>query len=229
MRNSRRSYQMYVLNLDASRIFWLTTILLLLITLSFFVGLLIGKEKAKGEVDEIAHKNKVMMDEIIDKLEDNVQEDEEYQFYELISPEKINEKNRAKNGVLEEKIENPSSFVQKRNHNTALDDYTKEEINPKRSYVEQVPALDTGDKILSSERPYAVQVASYKRYKNANALKDYLVSEQYPAYIIKSSVNGILYYRVRIGPFASKALPLKVTEILRHRKGCENCFITTVK
>ncbi len=213
MQNLRKPYQMYVLNLDSGRIFWLTTILLLLLALSFFAGLLIGKEKSKTEVSLITERNKKIANELLNQVEnktkeDTTEEEEDYSFYNLMNPQ-------SKNRISEDRIpipDEPEKRVQ-----------TEEPIKtePKNPYIE------LGDNQISSTRPYTIQVASYKKYENAKILKDYLDSEQYPAYIIKSNINGNIYYRVRVGPFASKALSLKVLQQLLLKKSCEGSFLTT--
>lgn len=217
---------MYVLNLDGARIFWLTTILLLLIAMSFFIGLFIGQEKAKGEVDDITHKNKVMMDEIIDKLDNRIKDDDEYQFYELISPKKVNDRSEAEKNVPDD-IDRHTSSKPAGDYDIVLNNRTGEPNFSKKSLKESVPVLKTDSKKPALKNPYAVQVASYKKQKNAGNLKDYLIAEQYPAYVIKSVVNGIEYFRVRVGPFASRTLSLKVIEMIRHKKGCRDSFIVS--
>ena len=214
MRNLRKPYQMYVLNLDGGRIFWITTILLLLLALSFFAGLLVGKEKTKSEMEIMSKKNKKIIEELLSQVESKKDKDEksdDYEFYDLMSPEK------------EKQFESiPNSLPEKIEERTIPERKFRKIIKRKRE-----PYMEIGDKKISSSRPYAIQVASYKNYANAKLLKDYLTSEQYPAYIIKSKVNNKLYYRVRVGPFSSKALTIKVLEQIRYRKGCENSFITT--
>jgi len=225
MRNLRKPYQMYVLNLDGARIFWLTTILLFLIALSFFIGLFIGQEKAHVEVDDISLKNKVMMDEIIDKLDNKTKEDkedEEYQFYELISPRKITEDEDLPTRLSEMKSQ---STRKKPVKIEKVDSHTGDDISIKKSLEKPEPVLESGDQKLNTENPYAVQVASYNKYDNAVKLRDYLKAEQYPSYIIKSVVEGKKFFRVRVGPFASRSLSLKVIEMIRHKKGCQDSFI----
>lgn len=211
MPNLRRPYQMYVLNLDAGRIFWITTILLLLLALSFFAGLLVGKEKARSESELISQKNKQVVEELLSKVKsEEVQEEseEDYQFYDLMHPDKeksvqtIQEEERPEERVkIAEKIEKP--VIKK----------------------EYEPYMEVGDTKISPNRPYAIQIASYTKYNNAKLLNNYLKSEQYPVYIIKSKVNNTYYYRVRVGPFSSKALTLKVLAQLKLKKECENSFI----
>ncbi len=229
MRNLRNPYQMYVLNLDGARIFWLTIILLLLVGMSFFAGLFIGQEKAKGEVDDITHKNKVMMDEIIDKLDSKIKDDDEYQFYELISPKKVNDRSEVEKSVpdIDSHTSSKPANSPAKDYDIVLNSQTGEPGRSKNSLKESVPVLKTDSKKLTLKNPYAVQVASYKKQKNAENLKDYLIAEQYPAYVIKSVVNGIGYFRVRVGPFASRTLSLKVIEMIRHKKGCRDSFIVS--
>ena len=57
-------------------------------------------------------------------------------------------------------------------------------------------------------------------------IQNKLKSDDYPAYIIKSNVKGKQYYRVRIGPFESKIVCLKVIERIKNKKGCEKSYIT---
>lgn len=230
MRNLRKPYQMYVLNLDSGRIFWLTTILLLLVTASFFIGFLIGRDRAKMGIDSAAQKNKVIMDEILNKIDESDNKDEDYQFYELVSPDRVIEKDIYDNGMADyEYVEKKSMAVNNKTYKSEpsapVSSYKKKSSVKNKVYRD--PVMDYGDKKLNSKRPFTVQVASYKRYRNARVLKNYLASEQYPSYIIKSNVNGVLYYRVRIGPFASKTLCLKVLEMAKLKKGCENSYITS--
>ncbi len=218
---------MYVLNLDGARIFWLTIILLLLVGMSFFAGLFIGQEKGKGEVDDITHKNKVMMDEIIDKLDNKIKDDDEYQFYDLISPKKVNGSSEVEKSLpdsdkhtFSKPAKSPAKSPAK-DYDIVLNSKTGEPDPSKEISKES----DT--KKVTVKNPYAVQVASYKKEKSAESLKDYLIAEQYPAYVIKSVVNGIEYFRVRVGPFASRTLSLKVIEMIRHKKGCQDSFIVS--
>ncbi len=225
MRNLRKPYQMYVLNLDAGRIFWLTTILLLLISSGFFIGFLLGREKAKIDIEGVTQKNKIMMDEILSKLDDKDKDDEDYQFYELISPNRVVDKRKEENYFEYDYVEKKPAPENDRTYRKPSS-YRKTRKNNESTSL-QGRIMDFGDKRISSKKPYVVQVASYKKYNNAKIFKNYLTSEQYPTYIIKSNVSGVIYYRVRIGPFASKTLSLKVLEMVKVRKGCQSSFITS--
>lgn len=211
MHNLRRPYQMYVLNLDAGRIFWLTTILILLLALSFLAGFLIGKEKSKMESDLILQQNKKVVDELLSKVESQSAEkkEEEYKFYDLISNQSVERKRE----IIEESPEERVKPI--------------EEIKKEPKILKQEPYIELGDKKINPNSPYSIQIASYTKYANAKSLADELENEQYPAYIIKAKVNGNYYYRVRVGPFSSKALTLKVLAQLKYKKGCENSYIVT--
>lgn len=58
---------------------------------------------------------------------------------------------------------------------------------------------------------YSVQVASYDTLSKAEKERSYLKSKSYDAYIDRATVNGRSYFRVRIGPVASKK---KAAELL---------------
>ncbi|MBU1075766.1 MAG: SPOR domain-containing protein [Spirochaetes bacterium] len=219
MRNLRKPYQMYVLNLDAGRIFWLTAILLLLVALSFISGFFVGQDKIKIKVNNVSQRNKDMMDEILNKMDDKDKiDDEDYQFYEMSSPKKI----------IDRKESDPDYEYDPKGGTGVMDrDFERRSEPVIRKETIHEPVMAMGDKNVSSKKPYTVQVASYKRYSNAKVLQNDLRSEQFPAYIIKSDVSGFLYYRVRIGPFASRTLSLKVLEMVKRKKDCGNSFITS--
>lgn len=227
MRNLRKPYQMYVLNLDSGRIFWLTTLLLLLLSISFVAGLLIGKEQTRGKIDEISQQNKQVMDEIFSKLDEKKEDNEDFQFYELMSSDKTakpyipENKNEENDYSQDDNQDNVEKIIEKKN--------VPEVITKSRNYKSSSPVMNFGDDKLNVHRPFGLQVASYKEYKNAKTLQNYLISEQYPAYIIKSSVNGIMFYRVRVGPFASETLTLKVLDMVKNKKECGNSYIIRFK
>ncbi len=51
---------------------------------------------------------------------------------------------------------------------------------------------------------YAIQVASLKDPGSAYKVRDRFLEKGYPAYCKKASVNGVVYHRVRIGPYPDK-------------------------
>jgi cell division septation protein DedD len=53
----------------------------------------------------------------------------------------------------------------------------------------------------------------------AEALENRLKSRSYPVQIVKSRINGTLYFRVRVGPYASRAEAQTVLSRLREKEG----------
>jgi cell division septation protein DedD len=60
------------------------------------------------------------------------------------------------------------------------------------------------DEFKKGDDSYSVQVASYDTLRKAENEKNSLRSQNYDAYIDRANVNGRNYFRVRIGPVASK-------------------------
>ena len=56
----------------------------------------------------------------------------------------------------------------------------------------------------SGAKTYTVQLASFKDFDKAIALKNKMTSYGFDAYIVIGDVNGTYYYRVRIGKFSQK-------------------------
>ncbi len=212
-RNTRKPYHMYVLNLDAARIFWLTTLLILLIVFSFFSGVIVGRVKAKMDVNQLSQKNKVVMDDILNKLNSKgTTNEEEFQFYELMSPKKSN--------PTKPLIENRSQTPEPPPHQEF-----KYSEPVKENHQDPSPNIKTIES-LSQQGDFSIQVAAYKSFKSAKDLEVSLKSLDYPAYVTRSLVKGIFYYRVKIGPFKSRALSLKVLESLRQEKEGKDSFLT---
>ncbi|MDD5067839.1 MAG: hypothetical protein PHF84_12405 [bacterium] len=101
MTNLRKPYQMYVLNLDTSRIFWLTTLLILLLVISFFTGFLVGRVRSRSDETEVIRKNRMAVDQIINRIDNTKENDGEYQFYDLMTPK--NENRTVRKDETEEK------------------------------------------------------------------------------------------------------------------------------
>ncbi|GEM_PF-6070402 len=73
--------------------------------------------------------------------------------------------------------------------------------SPKQTVSMTAPKVFTRDPRLCKEKPYSVQVASFMEKKYADELYHALRNKGYTPYIIKSSVNGKSYYRIRIGVY----------------------------
>lgn len=85
MREIRKPYQMYVLNLDSVRIFWLSFFFLVLLVLSFIFGFLVGKDYKNKKVEILSTTEATIIPKDLPK------EKEDYQFYTILEKENINE------------------------------------------------------------------------------------------------------------------------------------------
>ncbi len=238
MRTVRKPYQMYVLNLDALRIFWITIILFLLLFLTFVVGYFIGKEKAKSDITKLTKKNNAIMNDILKNVNQNKgnKQDDDYEFYELMNGTQKNNQTDIKkpttdnidddlnidDNPVKKEISQPTPVPIQKNIPAKKRFIPNKKLKSKSTYL-----IEFGDKKLSKRRPYTIQIASYRSYKNALLLYNLLKKQQFPAYIIRSKVNHLVYYRIRVGAFPSKTLSLKVLAMIKRLKGCEDSYITT--
>lgn len=62
---------------------------------------------------------------------------------------------------------------------------------------------------------WAVQVGSFSSQANANKLADKLVGLQYKAFVSRKSVNGRVWYRVRVGPRTTRAEAVELSKRLK--------------
>lgn len=75
------------------------------------------------------------------------------------------------------------------------------------------PTKESGSAAGGGDR-YAIQVASLKDPGSAYKVRDRFLEKGYPAYCKKASVNGVVYHRVRIGPYPDKGKARKDFESL---------------
>jgi|Deesub1362A_J573_1020465.scaffolds.fasta_scaffold00004_164 rare lipoprotein A len=62
--------------------------------------------------------------------------------------------------------------------------------------------------------PFTIQVGSFKELSNASHLKMGLELERHKVYILKTWINGELYYRVRVGKFKTERAAYRYAEKL---------------
>lgn len=72
------------------------------------------------------------------------------------------------------------------------------------------------EKEQSSGESWAVQVGSFRAEENARSLMNELASD-FPAFYGKSDVDGVTYYRVRVGPYADERQAQRAAEALIER------------
>jgi len=64
---------------------------------------------------------------------------------------------------------------------------------------------------------YTIQVSAYTSMDKARVIEDYLRKMNLQAYLVEANVNGITYYRVRVGKFSTKEEAQKTLESIKKR------------
>ena len=68
----------------------------------------------------------------------------------------------------------------------------------------------TKKKVLTGDKFYGVQVKASYRLKDAEEIRDELMKERFPAYVVTIEQNGKMIHRVRIGPYGTKREAKKI-------------------
>ncbi len=89
----------------------------------------------------------------------------------------------------------------------------------KSAPTEKTPSVSVASKQTKAvavpvARAWAVQVGSFKQKNNALKLRDTLRAQKYTAFVEAIRSNGTLVYRVRLGPYVSRAGAEKMREKL---------------
>ncbi len=78
----------------------------------------------------------------------------------------------------------------------------------------------------NSPRAWSVQVNSYPDEKSANDLIDRLKNKGYNAFVTEANIKGKAWYRVRVGPFASREEAVKTEAALKNNENYPKAFAT---
>lgn len=73
---------------------------------------------------------------------------------------------------------------------------------------------------------WSVQVNSYPDEKSANDLIDRLKNKGYNAFVTEANIKGKLWYRVRVGRFASREEAIKTEAALKNNENYSKAFAT---
>ncbi|NNG01641.1 MAG: type II secretion system secretin GspD [Desulfobacteraceae bacterium] len=79
------------------------------------------------------------------------------------------------------------------------------------------PVQDEPRSALPAASIYTLQVASYQNLEKAELRKQELVNFGHNAYIVESDINGMVWYRVRVGQFASEEEALALGEEMQEQ------------
>jgi cell division protein FtsN len=75
-------------------------------------------------------------------------------------------------------------------------------------------------------KTWSVQVNSYPDAKSANDLLDRLKNKGYNAFVTEAHINGKVWYRVRVGRFASREEAIKTEAALKNNENYPKAFAT---
>lgn len=98
----------------------------------------------------------------------------------------------------------PKETVPPVNNNTTVAPPPK--VKPSAPIISAAPIIDNSNTVTSVAAPaatasYVLQIASVKSVSDANAMKAKLAINGYPVQIKQFVVNGVVWYRVWVGPF----------------------------
>ncbi len=247
---NNKSYQMYVLNLDNSRIFWLSLVFLLIFGLCFAIGLFFGRQFISGKSISSGQSSgsssvdakDVRFDTFMLNRMTQETQNQNFEFYQVLPKDKLTSEdiahsipnnNPPKSQAVETDDQDKSVGVAKENDSSDVLSTTEKKTKKsvirdsavKKQKVKIVSSYD--DSVLTSSKPYSVQVASYLHQNVADSVKARLASRKMNAYVIKAKVNGKLYFRVRVGPFSAKEKASEALHTVRDGMGYSASYICT--
>jgi len=192
---------MYVINMDLSRLFWMIAIGLFMLTFFFLFGYWLGSDT-----------------NYLDLLQkDNIASRQNYDPDNQVTHSTLQEVQTVTNEAMQNNDMEPV-ISQGDDRIGMAEQPDTEEDSFEANSMESVPAprarrrLKTRRRVtrrkdskLSRTRPYVVQISIHKVKRNAYHMLDILTHEGFPSYIYttQNSIGETLYY-VRVGPFRSE-------------------------
>ena len=216
--NTQNHKDMYVVNLDMVRIFWILAILLFMLTFFFLFGYWLGNDTS-GSANFIAQKKSDQKNWI--SYDKN-------QFKELLELQKVkkatenaltrntnssvssNHSEGLKTGRLKTERLKTERLKKKNQRDEVID--VKRSIRKPLSFKKKKSNIDVN---LSSKKPYAVQVSINRVFRNAKRLDEDLKREGFSSYVYKRNSKNGLFNIVRVGPFSTYSQALSIQKKLR--------------
>ncbi len=115
-------------------------------------------------------------------------------------------------------VENPKQTAKHKN-------IAKKEKPAKKHRIVEVSSKEKNYDASTHKKGYAVQVASFDKRAKALAEVESLKKLSYDSYIDRSLVNGKNYFRVRIGPIASKNKAVDVMKEIQTNSRYEESYL----
>ncbi len=216
----RREKEYYQINLDTGRIFWIAFLIGIVVIGIFLFGYYIGGEKLKNGLSSLSESG--FFNKKTTTVEVEQKSDEEFPLVDLFEKDL-----EAETRYLEVEPELKADEGLQDTYTPAqVPEYVFEEPaeEEKKAYVpltqkprEIYPSPATGS--------YYIQVASFVKEENAEALAGRLKKKLYKVVIEEATVDGTLFYRVRVGPFETKSVAKNTMTAMKHRYDIKDPFV----
>ncbi len=239
---------MYLLHLDGARILILSAILIGIIAITFLIGVNFTEKKESKE-DLFTAKS----ENIFDKKNSNDKKsiDELFKNSEAEQGEKnlaLNEKNPdlknemiktdsiKKDPIMTEDVKEiipankpiaKKNIVKSSNSSKKRIAKRKKNNNKIKPVSASIPGRKKTIRVENniSKKGYSIQVAAYDRKFKAIKEKNILKASNYESYTDKASVKGRNYFRVLIGPLASKRKALNLLKKIQGNPRYEESYV----
>ncbi len=227
---------MYVFNLDLTRVFWILAITLFCITFFFLFGYWLGSDTNYLDIQKDNMAKKPKSSNVVTYNQSDAKDFENIKKNEVQS--QLNTQNdqsqNTSNGDTPPKDpdQSPQNNNQANNTNKSENNPESETNTPKENIRENNqdnPIQQVGHKKENRKNhrgKFTIQVSINKVKKNAYHLKDKLNRKGFQAYILvrKKSPNNKIYL-VRVGSFSSEQEASRVHKKLRQIKEAHNSII----
>jgi len=216
----RREKEYYQINLDTGRIFWIAFLIGIIVIGIFLFGYYVGGEKLKNGLSSIGESGFFNKKNAAEEIERSTEE--EFPLVDIFEKDL-----EAETRYLEvEPEENAAEASRVEPAPVQVPEYEFEESPAEEEQVPEPPVRKTQETRPSPPAgDYYIQVASFVKRQNAEALADHLRSKLYKVVIEQATVGGTLFYRVRVGPFETKGIARNTMVAMKNRYDIKDPFV----
>ncbi len=216
----RREKEYYQINLDTGRIFWIAFLIGIIVIGIFLFGYYVGGEKLKNGLSSIGESGFFNKKNAAEEIERS--SEEEFPLVDIF--EKDLEAETRYLDIEPEKSEEEASQVKPAP--VQVPEYDFEESSVKDEKISVPPVRKTQETRPSPPAgDYYIQVASFVKRQNAEALADHLRSKLYKVVIEEATIGGTLFFRVRVGPFETKGIARNTMVAMKNRYDIRDPFV----
>ncbi len=196
---------LYIINLDMTRVFWLLAVGLFMITFFFLFGYWLGSDPDHTYGGNSLATIKTHQSNLVS-----------------INKSDVDSFNNKKTLRAAGNYANHPDGQNVNDEDSATNGETQGTQVPNNQSTE--PSSDAGqtDQSLSQSKKFTIQVSANRVAENARRLKDKLHDKGFNAYIYKITRNNSLFYFVRVGSFASEdraKQTLRRLRSIKHARG----------